>query len=88
MVKKMNKNEFIKKLSEVSKYDITTCEKINEVIEDNSFIGKKNKEKLVNDLMEKLSFSKEDAENIYEKAMGIIGKELKEKIKHPFKNKD
>ncbi len=88
MVMKMNKSEFLKKFSEVSNYDMDTCKKINEVIEDNSFIGKKNKEKLVGDLIEKLNFSKEEAEKIYETALDIIGKEIKEKIKHPFKDKD
>ena len=88
MVMKMNKTGFIKRLSEVTNYDISKCEEINRVLENNILIGKKNKIKLVNDFMEKLDFSKEEAEDLYEKCMSIITKEIKEKIKHPFKSKD
>ena len=88
MVMKMNKTDFLKELSEITKFDMEKCEIINEVIENNCFIGKNNKIKLVDDLVERLSITEQEAEDIYEKAMGIIASGLKEKIKHPFKDKD
>ena len=88
MVMKMNKSEFLKKLSEVSKYDMDKCEKINEIIEKTGFIGKNNKEKIINSLVEKLNIKAEEAEDIYEKTMEIIANGVKDKIKHPFKDKD
>ena len=88
MVIQMNKTGFIKKLSEVTGYSKDTCEKINEVLEDNFLIGKKNKVKIVSGLKEKLNLKEEDADKLYETCMDIISKELKEKIKHPFKDKD
>ena len=52
MVMKMNKTEFIKVLSERLNVDEEYARKINDILEDNFFIGKKNKTKLVNDLIQ------------------------------------
>lgn len=88
MVMKMNKRGFINKLSELTKYDLDTCEKIDEIIEIYGFIGKNNKNKIENDLVEKLSFTEEEAEKIYETASSIMSAAIKDKIKHPFGKKD
>ena len=48
---KMNKTEFIKVLSERLNVDEDYARKINDILEDNFFIGKKNKTKLVNYLI-------------------------------------
>ena len=88
MVMKMNKTDFLKELSEITKFDMEKCEIINEVIENNCFIGKNNKIKLVDDLVERLGITEQEADDVYEKAMRIIARGLKEKIKHPFKDKD
>lgn len=84
----MNKTGFIKELSEKLGYDEEKCTLINSVIEDYFIIGKSNKEKVLADLIEKVGVSNEDANKIYDVAMGIIAKEVKDKILHPFKKKD
>lgn len=87
MVMKMNKKEFIKELQTKTNYDEKKCILINNIIEEHFLIGKKNKEKIVNDIKEKLNISSNEADDIYNISMGIITKELKETIKHPFKSK-
>lgn len=47
-----------------------------------------NKEKIITDIIEKLEVSEEKANELYNNSMSIIGNELKEKIKHPFKNQE
>ena len=88
MVMKMNKTKYIKNLSEVTNFSMDKCEEINKVIEDNGFIGKNTKARIQKDLVEKLNITEEEAEDIYEKTMGIIAGGLKEKITHPFKGND
>ena len=87
MVKKMNKKEFIKALQEKTNYNEDKCIIINNVLENNSFVGKKNSDKIINDLMIN-SFTEEEAHNIYNIAKEIIFKELKNKLKHPFKSQN
>lgn len=84
----MNKSEFIKKLSEITKLDTLKCEKINEIMENTFLVGKKNKEKIIEEFVEKIGINKTDAESIYEKSMEIIKDALKDKLKHPFKSLD
>ena len=84
----MNKIEFIEKLEKKLNYDKNTCEKINNIIENTFLVGKKNKEKMINSFIEELNIKYSEAEKIYETVMEIISNNLKEKIKHPFKNLD
>lgn len=84
----MNKEKFIKKLEEVTGLDNSKCTIINSILEDNFIVGKKSKEKIVNDIESKLSVTNEKAEKLYEDSMSIIGSEIKDKIKHPFKSQD
>lgn len=83
----MNKTNFIEKLSKETKYDIEKCKLINEVIESHFIIGKNNKEKILNDFINKLNIDKEESESIYNKCIEILGNEFKKKIRHPFKSK-
>lgn len=85
MVMRMNKTEFIKELSNKTGYNKDMCLQINNIIEDTFLIGKKNKEKMVNDFKNKLNINEEEANKIYETAMNIISSEIKNKLKHPFK---
>lgn len=87
MVMKMNKKEFIEELQIKTNYDEKKCILINNIIEEHFLIGKKNKEKIVNDIKEKLNISSNEADEIYNISIGIITKELKEVIKHPFRSK-
>lgn len=85
MVMKMNKTDFIKELSNRTGYNEDRCLQINNIIEDTFLIGKKNKEKMINDFKNKLNIAEDEANKIYEIAMNIISSEIKNKLKHPFK---
>jgi len=80
----MNKEDVINKLVEVTKLDKEKCIAINEILENNFFVGKKNKEKIISDISSKLNMNEMDAEKIYESAMSVIGSGIKDKLKHPF----
>lgn len=88
MVMKMNKSRFIQELKDRTNLPEEKCILVNNIIEDSFLIGQKNKEKIVNDMIQKLNITNVEAENIYEMAMNIILEEMKYKIKHPFKSKD
>ncbi len=85
---KMNKTGFIKELQKELNYNEEKCIIINSVLEDHFIIGKNNKEKIINDLIEKLTITEEEAENIYETSSKIISSAIKNKIVHPFKSQD
>lgn len=84
----MNKNEFLKELAKQTGYEEEKCGRINGIIEDTFLIGKKNKEKMIADFKEKLNIDDEEANKIYETAIEIISKGIKDKLKHPFKSQD
>ncbi len=84
----MNKNVFIKELSKQTGYDEAKCIIINSIIENYFIFNKKNREKIIRDLQAKVNLSEDDSENVYDIAMKIIKKELKNKLKHPFKSQD
>ncbi len=88
MVMKMNKNGFISELSKQLSYSKEKCIKINNILENNFFISKKNKDKIIDEFMQILNISNEDAIKIYDKAVKIIKDEVKDKLSHPFKNQD
>ena len=83
---KMNKTGFIKELSKVTGYSIDECNVINDVLENNFFISKKSKDKIINELMSSLKINETEANAIYEISKKIINDELKNKLKHPFKS--
>ena len=88
MVMKMNKYGFIKELSNQTGYEEEKCTLINSIIEDSLIIGKKNKEKMIEKFEMKLNFDKIQSNNLYETVMNILGKEIKNKLKHPFKSEN
>lgn len=77
---KMNKKDFIEKLSKQTSYDERKCNLINSIIEDTFIIGKKNKEKMIAEFKEKLNVDDQEANRIYEIAMQIIGTGIKDKL--------
>ena len=83
----MNKRDFINKLANELKISIEDSKKINDIIESEMFIGKKNKEIIINKLVSIMNYSYEDANVIYNKIMNIISDEIKNKILHPFDSK-
>lgn len=88
MVMKMNKKGFIKELINQTKLSENECIIIDECIEENFLIGKKNKEKTIKLLMDKLNVDEEKANELYEISSSIISKNIKDKIIHPFKSQD
>lgn len=88
MVKKMNKREFIEKLSNELSYSTEKCTIINDVLESNFFISKKSKDKIIDDLIKKFSITDKEAEKIYNTSISIVKEEIKYKLKHPFKNQE
>lgn len=87
MVMKLNKNEFVSELSTRLSYSKEKCIMINEILENNFFISKKNKDKIIDEFIEKLDINNEEAMSIYDTAIKIVKKEVKNKLKHPFKSK-
>ena len=81
----MNKEKFIETLTEKLNVDKNTAIIINNIFENYFIIDKKNKEKIVNDLMNDLKINLKEAEDIYEKVMDLITTTIKNKIKHPFR---
>ncbi len=84
----MNKSEFIKELSKQTGYDEEKCIVINSIVEDTFIIGKKNKDKMIEKFEEQISLDENEANKLYETVISIIGSELKNKLKHPFKSQD
>ena len=76
----MNKHEFINKLSKELNYTEEKCIIINDVLENNFFISKKNKDKIISELVLKLEVSLEDANKIYETCVKIITEQIKNNV--------
>ena len=83
----MKKADFIDKINKETGYDLDKCNIINEIIESHLIIGKNNKEKTLNDFILKLDIDREEADELYNKCIQILGNEFKKKIRHPFKSK-
>lgn len=81
----MNKEKFVKSLASSIHYSMEDTYKINEILEKNFFISKKNKEKIMRELSLEFSISSKEANVIYESATRILKTEIKRKIRHPFK---
>lgn len=64
------------------------CLIINDIIEETSLFGKKNKAKMISGFMNQLNVSEERANEIYCTFMDIFKTRVKYKIFHPFKNID
>lgn len=84
----MNKEEFILELSKRLEYSNDKCILINDVLENNFFISRKNKDKIVDDLILKLGIDYDEAAHIYDVAVMIIKEEVGNKLKYPFKSLD
>lgn len=84
----MNKQKFIRELEKVTKLDNDKCVIVNEILESNFIIGKKNKEKMVIAIAEQLNVTKKESEEIYDSAMTILASGIKDKLKHPFSSQE
>lgn len=88
MVKRMNKDEFISELSKRTNYSKIDCAIINDVLENNFFLSKKNKDKIIGEIIVELDISIEEASNIYNITKNIVSNQVKEKLKRPFKSQE
>ena len=84
----MNNAAFSDKLKEITKLEDEKCKLINETLHSNFIFGKRGKEQIVRDIAVKLNMSSEDADKIYNSCMQIMGGEIKNKLKNPFKSLD
>lgn len=88
MVMKMNKNGFIKVLASRANLSENDSILVNDILESNFFISRKNKDKIISEIVIKLAISLSEATNIYNISKNIINEEIKNKLKHPFEKKD
>lgn len=84
----MNKTEFIEKLQKELNYKKEQCVIINDIMEETSLFGKRSKDKMISDFISRLHVTNSEANRIYEVSMNIITTEIKNKVKHPFRNQD
>ena len=84
----MNKTKFIEELSNKTGISKDICEEINKILESTFLIGKNNKDKILNTIKEKFNFDDEKVNKIYDTAMDILGSNLLDKLKNPFKSND
>ena len=88
MVMKMNKTMFLKELQEKTNLSKKDTLVVSSILDEYFVFGKKNKDKIVSAIKEKLSVNDCQADEIYNIAMSIISSNIKEKLKHPFKSQD
>lgn len=84
MVMKMNKARFIDELSSKINLSKEECFKVNDILEKNFFISKKNKDKIITEISTELQLDLITSTKIYEESISIIKKEITTKLKHPF----
>lgn len=85
MVYLMNKKELITTLSQELNYEENKCKIICDILENINFFNKKNKEKIIEELINKLNINNIEANKIYNISLKIIKKEIKMRIINPFK---
>lgn len=85
MVYLMNKKELITTLSQELNYEENKCKIICDILENINFFNKKNKEKIIEELINKLNINNIEANKIYNISLTIIKKEIKMRIINPFK---
>lgn len=82
----MNKEYFINEMKKKLDYNDQEIEIINKILEETFIIGRNNKEKIINKLIERLNVNEKEANHIYETTSSIIASSLAERLKHPFKS--
>lgn len=72
MIKKMNQKEFLNVLQEKTSMSKENCIIVNDILENHFIIGRKNKKKIINDLMQRLNIDELKSEEIYNISMEFI----------------
>ena len=88
MVMVMNKTEFLNELSKQTNLTEKEALLVNDILEKNFFISKKNKDKIISELVIKLDISLNKATEIYNISKKIVSNEIMNKLKQPFKDQD
>ncbi len=83
---KNNKRALLVELKERLNCSEEECVIINDIVEETSLFGKKNKAKMINGFMEKLDVTEDRANQIYNVFMDIFKTKIKYRFKHPFKS--
>ena len=82
----MNREKFIERLSNQADLTKEKAILVNDILENNFFISKRYKDKIISEIVLNLNININEATKIYEIAKAIIGSEIKNKLKHPFGN--
>ena len=85
MVKLMNKHGFVEEISKQTNRDIKDSIIIADCFDNHFIVGKKNKEKTILDIQDKLEVEYEEASELYNIVSKIIATAIKNKLRHPFK---
>ena len=88
MVKQMNKHGFVQEISKQTNRDIRESIIIADCFDNHFIIGKKNKEKTILDIQNKLEIDYEEASEVYNIVSNIIATAIKNKLKHPFRSNE
>lgn len=83
---KNNKHALLVDLKERLNCTEEECVIINNIIEETSLFGKKNKQIMIESFMNQLDVSLQRANEIYDIFMDIFKSRVKWKIRHPFKS--
>ncbi len=84
----MNKKELINELTSRTDLSEKDCRIVFCIFERYLFWLKKNKNEIINDLLDELDVTKNKATDIYESALDVIKNGVKDSILHPFSSKD
>lgn len=82
----MNREKFIERLSNQADLTKEKAILVNDILENNFFISKRYKDKIISEIVLSLNININEATKIYEITKDIIGSEIKNKLKHPFGN--
>lgn len=83
----MNRKELFEKLKKELKLDDEMVKKIGNIFDNNFIIGKNNKEKIIDELMDKVNIDKKTANKIYNKFVNVVESGIKNKILGIIKKK-
>ena len=83
---KNNKHALLVDLKERLNCSEEDCIIINNIVEETSLFGKKNKAKMISGFMEQLDVTEERADEIYNTFMHIFKSRITYRFRHPFKS--
>ena len=83
----MNRKELFEKLKKELKLDDEMVKKIGNIFDNNFIIGKNNKEKIIDELINKVNVDKKTANTIYNKFVSVVESGIKNKMLGILKKK-